>query len=538
MKKRLWIFYGVVFTAFCALAFRIYTLSDQYLATAADKQASITVTVANTRGTIYDRNGIPLTNAETQYRAAVISNAQALTELSAVMDKDAFSVMSQTLQNGRPAVISLDKLAAAQGITLFQVPLRYGVRTLAPHILGYMDADQTEGLTGIEAALNSVLSSYNGTASVSYTVDANGKPLSGISPSITDTTDTSKGGVQLTLDAQIQELAEDVAAKYIQQGAVVIMEPHSGDILAMASLPTYQPNTVADVLQDESSPLLNRALCSYNCGSVFKIVSAAAALESGKTVEQGYTCNGSITVGDTVFRCHHRLGHGNLYMEEAFSKSCNCYFIELMQEVGGDALWQLAQRLQFNSSIPLVDGLQTKSATLPLQNALQAPAVLANLSFGQGELTATPVHIAQLISTVVNDGKMITPRIIKGYTDATGTFTEEVISGVGQQAFSANTALVLRKMMEGVMTEEGTGYAGKPLYGTAGAKTGTAETGWTPSEGEKHAVVQSWFAGFYPAEDPQYVIVVLAENADNTNAKTAPVFKEIAEGLYQMKTEE
>ncbi len=538
MKKRLWIFYGCVFTMFCALAFRIFTLSDQYLATAADKQASVTVTVANTRGTIYDRSGIPLTNTSTEYRAAVTSNAQVLTALSLVMEEEAFFTMSKTLQNGRPAVITMDKLAAAEGITLFQVPIRYSGRVLAPHLLGYMDADKTEGLTGVEAALNSLLSSYDGTAAVTYTVDAHGKALSGVSPSITDTTDLSSGGVRLTLDAEIQEIAEDIAAKYIRKGAVVIMQPQSGDILAMVSLPTFQPDSVADVLQDADSPLLNRALCSYNCGSVFKIVSTAAALESGGTLEQTYTCNGSIAIGDTIFRCHHRLGHGNLLMDTAFSKSCNCYFIELMQEVGGDPLWQLANRLQFNSPITLLDGLQTKSATLPLQSTLQSPAVLANLSFGQGELTATPLHIAQLISTVVNNGQIVTPRIIKGYVDGNGNFSEEAATTAGQQVFSADTAAALRQMMEGVMTEEGTGYAGKPLYGTAGAKTGTAETGWTPAEDEAYAIVQSWFAGFYPADDPQYVIVVLAENADNTGAKTAPVFKEIAEALYYKRTEE
>lgn len=532
MKKRLWIFYGCIFTMFCALAFRIYTLSDQYLVTAANKQASITVTVANTRGTIYDRNGTPLTNTSSEYRAAVISNAEVLTKLSTVMDEESFASMNKTLQNGRPAIVTLEKSTAAEGISLFRVPVRYTQRVLAPHLIGYMDANQTEGLAGLEAAMDTLLNSYSGTASVTYTVDAHGKPFSGIAPSITNTMKTSTGGVRLTLDANIQKVAEDIAAKYIQKGAVVVMEPQSGDILAMVSLPTFQPNTVAEVLQDTDSPLLNRALCSYNCGSVFKIVSTAAALESGCSTTQMYTCNGSIDIGGTVFRCHYRLGHGNLLMDSAFSKSCNCYFIELMQNVGGEPLWQLADRLQFNSPITLLEGLQTKSATLPIQSTLQSPAVLANLSFGQGELTATPVHIAQLVSTVVNDGKMVAPRIIKGYVDTNGTFLEEVSTGAGQQVFSAETAQILRKMMEGVMTEEGTGYTGKPLYGIAGAKTGTAETGWKTAEDEQYDVVQSWFAGFYPANDPQYVIVALAENAENTGAKTAPVFKEIAEYLY------
>lgn len=539
MKKRVWLFYGCIFTTLCALLFRIFTLSDQYLIHAADRQASISITVANTRGTFYDRNQKPLVNDSSIYRAAVTSNAKAVAALSTVMEDSDFEAMSKTLQNGRPAVVQLDKLVAAEeGISLFQVPIRYNERVLAPHLIGYMAGDQSEGLTGLEAVFDTMLSSYNGTAAVSYTVDANGKPLEGVAPQLTNTTAKSKGGILLTIDADIQELTEDVAAKYIQKGAVVVMEAQTGAILAMASLPTYQPTKVADVLQDENSALLNRALCSYNCGSVFKIVSAAAVLETGIPSETAFFCNGSITIGETVFHCHQRLGHGTLTMPTAFSHSCNSYFIQLMRQTGGDALWQLASRLQFDSPITLCEGYQSESANLPLRSALQSPAVLANLSFGQGELTATPIHIAQLVATVVNDGHLVAPYLVKGYVAEDGTVSENAVGQAsGQQVFSEATAACLREMMELVLEEGGTGYAGRPLIGGAGSKTGTAETGWKPGEGETHAVVQSWFAGYYPAKEPQYVIVVLAENADNTGSKTAPVFKEIADHLYRMYAE-
>lgn len=535
MKKRLWIFYGVMFTAFCALAFRIYTLSNAYLVSAANKQSSVSVTVSNARGTIYDRFGVPLVNNGQEYRAAVISDEKALAALSKVMSKSDFQNLQSVLQTGRPAVVKLDKLAAASGITLFQVPTRYAGRVLAPHIIGYMDADLSEGLTGIEAALNHVLSGYNGSAKVNYTVDAHGRALAGVQPIISNDIAQSKGGVQLTLDADLQQACEDIAAKYIRKGAVVVMQADNGDILSSVSLPQFQPNTVADVLQNEDAPLLNRVLCSYNCGSVFKIVSAAAALESGKTLSENYVCNGSVKIFDNTFRCHYRLGHGNIPMETAFSTSCNCYFIQLMQQVGAQPLWQLANRLGFNSSISLCDGLQTKSATLPTEETLLAPAALANLSFGQGELTATPLHIAQLIATVVNDGKTVSPRLIKGYADQNGVFTSIDMASMSQQVFSASTAAAIRGMMEDVMQAGGTGFEGSPIYLTAGAKTGTAETGWTPKENEEREIVQSWFAGFYPAQNPQYVIVVLGENAYNTDAKTAPVFKEIAEYIYKTK---
>ena len=122
-----------------------------------------------------------------------------------------------------------------------------------------------------------------------------------------------------------------------------------------------------------------------------------------------------------------------------------------------------------------------------------------------------------------------------GYMDENGAYTEETRAEQHQRVFSVETATTLRMMMEKVLADEGTGKSGKPLIGGAGAKTGTAETGWSRTDDEKYAVVQSWYAGYYPASDPRYVIVVMAENAQNTGAKTAPVFKEIADMLYRME---
>lgn len=535
VKKRLWTFYGIMFMAVCALAFRIFTISDGNTLHAASGQSSVTVTVGNTRGTIYDRNRVPFVNSQTEYRASVTSGVRAISALSEVLDTADFEKMSKTLQNGKPAVVSLTKLAAAEGITLFQLPKRYGSRVLAPHLIGYMDGGQIEGLVGLEKTFNELLTKFSGTATVKYTVDATGKPLSGIAPQIINTINNSKGGVVLTLDATIQETVEDIASKHMQKGAVVVMSPESGEILAMASLPTYQPTTVTEVLNREDAPLLNRAICSYNCGSVFKIVSAAAALETGVSTNAVYRCFGHSQIGDTRFHCHERLGHGALSMPAAFAKSCNCYFIELMQDVGSEALFNMSSRLQFDSTLSLCEGFMSTTATLPTQNDLVSPAVLANLSFGQGELTATPLHIAQLISTVVNDGTLTVPKLIYGYMDEGGNMEYAPQNYMSQQVFSAQTAQTLRDYMIGVVEEGGTGFTGKPSVGGAGAKTGTAETGWAKKENEQYDVVQSWYAGFYPAQNPQYVIVALAENAQNTHANTAAVFKEIADALYQYK---
>ena len=112
----------------------------------------------------------------------------------------------------------------------------------------------------------------------------------------------------LTLDQDIQRIAETAAKKSIQRGAVVVMEPATGRILAMVSLPSFQPDTVARYLDSEDAPLLNRALCNYNCGSVFKITSLATALEQGISPDTCYTCSGQLVIGENKFPCHNRLG--------------------------------------------------------------------------------------------------------------------------------------------------------------------------------------------------------------------------------------
>ena len=172
-------------------------------------------------------------------------------------------------------------------------------------------------------------------------MDGAGKPLQGIAPEIQNTLDEAKAGIVLSIDQQIQYIAEQAAKKYIDRGAVVVLEPKTGQVLAMVSLPDFQQDTLVEALDDERSPLLNRALCNYNCGSVFKIVSAAAALEAGVSLSESHTCTGSINVGGISFHCHNRLGHGVMSMVSGFAQSCNPYFIQLMQGVGGEALYTI-----------------------------------------------------------------------------------------------------------------------------------------------------------------------------------------------------
>ena len=512
-------------------AWRIYTLIGAGdLSRAAHDQASMTLTVGTARGTIYDRHLTPLVNTGREWAAAVAPFPEALSALNNGLPGDELRELLGRLQSGRPVVTRLTQpLIPAPGLTQLKIPVRYDDSALAPHVVGYV-ADTGTGVTGAELFFDETLQAHTGRAEVTYSVDAAGCALEGESPRLTDTLSAATGGVALTLDADIQRMTETALSDNVTRGAAVVLDPFTGRILAMASAPTYQPTDVAAALENEDSPLLNRALLNYNCGSVFKVVVTAAALEAGLSPDTAFACEGGITVDSIFFHCHYILGHGTLTMREAFAKSCNPYYIRLGQFVGPDRVYAMATAFGFDRALTLADGWQTARAVLPSLSEIKASdATFANLSFGQGNLLATPMHVAGLAAAAVNDGVLCRPTLMLGEVDEAGLL-HETEPAVPQRVFSASTAAIIRDMMRYTMVD-GTGEKGQPFHLGAGAKTGTAETGWYEA-GEE--VIQHWFTGFYPAENPRYVIVTLAENSEAAGESAAPVFREICEGLYRI----
>ena len=495
------------------------------LSYAASQQATATVSLGSERGTIYDCHLTPLVNRDFSYVASLVPTEKAKKAVRAGFDRTTAASILERMRENRPFGIRCDvPLVICDGVLLKTLPDRYTGTVLAPHVLGY--TDESGGVCGVEYACNDLLEQYRGGVEVTYTVDANGAPLVSLTPTVSDTTARCKGGVVLTLDSAIQTIAEQAAQK-MTRGAVIVMEP-TGKIRAMASVPTYQPNTVDEVLNAENAPLLNRALADYNCGSVFKIVTAAAALEAGLSPETEFSCQGGYGLGDTFFRCHYILGHGTLDMKEAFAKSCNPYYIQLALRVGPEAVYDMAVSFGLDRAWTLMDGLSTARGVLPSLKTLQSSeAALCNLAFGQGDLLATPVHVAQLAAAIANGGVLYRPTLFEGTVDENGHLTKAE-TAPPQYVFSKETAETLYPMMIYTM-EEGTGAKGQPYYEPAAAKTGTAETGWTENGKE---VVQHWFTGLYPAENPQYVVTVLCENSEASGESAAPVFREICDGLY------
>jgi len=342
----------------------------------------------------------------------------------------------------------------------------------------------------------------------------------------------------LSLSLDLQKAA--VAALGKHRGAVVMLDPKTGEVLALASTPTYDASAIADpatarttfeALQaDPNQPLVPRAtLGRYVPGSVFKIVTAVAGLGSGAITpdttfkqQPGAERNGLLVDGYRVRDGHHpATGSKALDLVGATEVSCNIYYALTGLETGGAELVAYAKRMGFESPLPF--DLPTAASQLTNGGGSQPGGFtddveLANASYGQAETFVTPLQMALVAATVANDGELMQPRLVTSMTGKrSGTKTigptgmGRVISAASAQAI--NAAMV--QAVEGQLGRQFTTGAKVPGVTTAG-KSGTAQLGGT---GEPH----SWFIGFAPAGDPRIVIAVLVEQAGRGSEVAAPI---------------
>ena len=395
--------------------------------------------------------------------------------------------------------------------------------------MGYLNGSG-EGVSGIEKAYNEYLSTDCGGISVSYPVDAVGRVLPGEERTVEDTSTLQEKGVVLTIDSELQTLAETAARKYLTKGAVVITSLPDNALRAVVSLPDFSAADVSASLNGADSPMLNRAFSSYNVGSVFKLVVAAAALESGISPDDTYECVGQIDVDGQAFHCFSGKAHGVVDLNDAIAYSCNAYFVQLAQKVGGKRVLEMAQKMGFGQEIAFADGMVSAAGVLPDESELSIPRALANFSFGQGSLMATPIQINNMVATIACGGEYHTPYLVEGLVDENRHFVEQHEEEAVRWVMSPQTAVQIMKYMKSSV-EYGTSKQGKPEELTAGAKTATAETGLKDGDRE---IIQAWYTGFYPADNPQYVITILAEDGDGGGKSCGPVFRDITGGIYDI----
>lgn len=530
MEKRMIPVFLSVILVMEFLIIGIYCISvrDDY-AKASIAQGTYTLTAGKTRGTIYDCHMNALAGGAEENYIAVSPSIVDFNSLYSRLSVDEISDITRRLGKRYPIALKVNEPISGNGILSFKVPERYNDKILAIHTVGYLDSSLTKGMTGIERAYDDVLAAASGSYKIKYQIDALGNALVGFSPEVADTTYKSKAGVVLTIDSDIQRIAEEAADEYLECGAVIVMETRTGKIRAIVSRPDFQPSNIANVLEDESSPLINRALYNYDVGSVFKLVTAAAALEAGISENTVFNCEGSLQIGDNVFTCNNSTAHGELNMCGAICHSCNLYFISLAQQIGADRLLATAESFGIGHSIELAENYKSFEGKLPSRETLNQEAALANFSFGQGNLMATPLHVASLVGTIASDGIYVKPRLVEKVIDMYGNTVSSPEITPEKMIINEKNAEYLQSFMRSAVLE-GTASAGSPENTTSAAKTGTAETG-IKKDGKK--VLQAWYAGFFPYEDPKYVCIVLAENGSSGGKSAGPVFKKIADKICE-----
>lgn len=323
----------------------------------------------------------------------------------------------------------------------------------------------------------------------------------------------------LTIDNELQQYAYNQLEGY--RGAIVALEPSTGKVLAMVSLPDFDPATESlekswnAIVEREDSPLLARATQGlYPPGSTYKIVTAAAAYEDGR-IQETFNDHGSFERDGLKIDNYGKTAHGELDIKRAFEVSSNYVFCELGYSMGPSKVLEEAEKFGINKSIDF--DIPTSKSEIQYKRMENLDAAL--VSIGQGQLLMTPLHVALMGSAIANNGKMMKPYLVDKITTASGTTIGTTRPEVMYNAVGISCAGYVKELMEGVVAN-GTGRSTQ-IYGiTVAGKTGTAE-----NETEKD---HAWYVGFAPAENPQICVAVLLENDDTAGGATAgPIARNI-----------
>ena len=452
-----------------------------------DTYNSYTLEIGKLKPYIYDRKGIKLNNNSISLMAVIRPNEKCMSELDKLFNESEIKEITKELSEGYPIIKKVEKKADTQYIQIFEKIESDTENQLCRHLIDYQCG-------GLEYYNNN----ETGSLSVNFSVDAFGRVLTGYNTEIINNNYDSRDGIIISVDSEIQKICEE-ASKSITKGAVVVMDSETSQLLASVSV---------------GSDFNNRAFSNYAVGSIFKIVVAACAIENG--VNLFYNCKSSIKVGDTKFSCQKNHSHGLQDMKSALANSCNCYFVNLALKLGENKIYSTAKKFGFGEAFKLYSEWNINGGHFPQLAALNSKGQLALLGFGQGQLTDSPVHFASVVSCIANGGNYHYP-------------TLEFLDVEKNHIISENTAKVLREYMHYVVTN-GTGAMADYDNKTSG-KTATAQSGIYDG---KREILNTWFAGFYPAENPKYTIVVLREDGESGAGDCCPVFRTIVEKLEKM----
>lgn len=449
---------------------------------------SVTLDISTLFTNIYSRNGELLNNNSKSVYAVIKPNEKAMSELKLLYSNEQAKAITNELKSGYPVILPVQNYANTKYIRLVETVKENDENMLCHHLLD-------KSCAGLEKYTDEKI----GTLSVNYNVDALGRVLDGDNGRLINKNYYSKDGIKISIDENIQKIAEK-SAESLDKGSVLVLDSKTSQILASVS---------------PGGDYLNRSLSPYAVGSIFKLVVAACALENN--VNPSYTCKSKIKVGDTIYHCQNKHKHGKQHIKQALANSCNCYFVNLALKLGKDKLYNFSKSLGFGDSFNLYNNTFPVSASsFPDVEELKSDGQLALLGFGQGKLTDTPVHFASVVAAISNGGYYNPP-------------TLNIKNSASTQIISSKTCSALRKYMKYVV-DSGTGFNAQYKSQTAG-KTATAQSGIYIDGKEQ---LNTWFVGFYPYDNPKYSIVVMREGGKSGAEDCCPIFRTIVENLDNM----
>ncbi|MDL2280691.1 penicillin-binding protein 2 [Selenomonadales bacterium OttesenSCG-928-I06] len=543
--KFLLIMFFVLISLISARLLFLQLIIGQELAIEAIRVRNQEIPLNIARGDILDKNGILLTNTSQKYSVFIFPNEisdikTTIETLNNITNIPLSSLEKLYLKNNVPfrLITDLDSATAQRindlnlkGVISISETTRYNNNSLAAHIIGYINKADNKGVSGIEKTYDDFLKG-NDSFYVTATLDAEADIIPGLGYKVfKSTTNNVQHNVILTIDKQLQEEVESIMDSYVKKGAIVVLKPDTGEILAIASRPNFNANKLERYLYEESAPLLNRAFLAYQPGSIFKIIVAAAAFEDKKNnfdIDTNFFDQGYIEVNGTTFWSweYEQYGsRGTITLTDAMAFSSNPVFIEIALKLGAEDVINMAKKMGLGSITNLNFDNEQEGRLPNPQGIYQAE--LANLAIGQGICEATPIQLAQVLSIIANNGIKKDLRVIDKIVDNEGNIIRDYknIDQQKERVISLKTAQKLQKMLFAVTTY-GTGQQAQIEEYKSAGKTGSAETGIKDEKGR--SISHAWFAGYTPYDDPKYVVVVFVENGMSGGEIAAPIFQKIA----------
>lgn len=571
MQRRAVLFGGVQAAAGLTLLSRLYYLQfvrgDEFVTEAEGNRVKMQVLIPP-RGTITDRNGIALAANHVNYRLMLDSDdkkiaARSLDALRALMGlRDAEwqerKVDLQRAKRGFPVMVrehlSWEEMARVE-FNLPNLPAtfieegqwrHYPFADHASHLIGYVgkpapsevrdddpllkQPDMRIGKNGIEALYEDRLRGIAGTRQLE--VNVVGSPVRELAKN------EAKSGapLRLTIDSRLQEKAVELLGQ--ESGAIVVMDVKRGDILALSSMPAFDPNEFSkgikqgywnQLRENPKVPLMNKAITGqYPPGSTFKMITGLAALKAGTTsATRRVHCPGYFMLGNHRFNCWKPEGHGAVNFAEALAVSCDTYFYTVGREAGIDAIAAMGQEFGLGA----VPGLRLsgeKQGIMPspawkkqVRNLPWNPGETINTAIGQGDVLMTPVQLAVMIARMVNGGKKILPRLLaddaprdEGFVDIEPAYLQAALEGMSMVTNSPRGTAYASGIRE-----EGMAFGGKT--GTSQVRRITVrgqDQNRIPWQFRHHAL----FVGFAPVEDPTYCCAIMIEHGGGGASAAAP----------------